>query len=120
MAELDKMLIKVVNESSDRSEWTHISYVDKELYRRFMEEKGLETTDLNDVLSRWAKEDFNANLPMSSKNDILVLKHLVKDFYKRAHPELYIDSNTDRQGWMRVWLSKKIKEELRIYGSDCF
>lgn len=120
MAELTKVLIKVLNEEHDTPEWTHISYVDYDLYHAFMERKGLQTTDLNDCLSRWAKEDFNTELAMCSKNDIRVLKVLVKDFYKRAHPELYIESPTDRQGWLRVWLTKKIKEELNIYGKECF
>lgn len=120
MAELTKMLIKVVNESHDRAEWTHISYVDEALYKKFIEEKHIETTDLNDYLSRWAHEDFNAQLAMSSKNDIIVLKELVKGFYRRAHPEIFIDSPTDRQGWLRVWLTKKMKEELNIYGEECF
>lgn len=120
MSDLTKVLIKVVNEATDQIEWTHISYVDDTLYKRFMEEKGLQTTDLNQVLSRWAKEDFNIDTQMSCKRDIEILKYLVKDFYKRAHPELYIDSPTDRQGWLRVWISKKIKEELKIYGEECF
>ena len=55
-----------------------------------------------------------------ANGEIEVLKGLVKNFYKRAHPELYIDSPTDRQGWLRVWLTKKIKEELKIYGEQCF
>lgn len=120
MAELRKVLIKVVNEDHDRSEWTHISYIDRNLYDRFIESKRIDTIDLNDYLSRWAKEDFNIDLAMSSKNDIRVLKILVKNFYKRAHPELFINSSTDRQGWFRVWLTKKIKEELKIYEKQCF
>nr|DAM10886.1 MAG TPA: hypothetical protein [Caudoviricetes sp.] len=120
MAKLGKVIIKVVNEEHDRAEWTHISYIDDDLYKRFMKAKTLETTDLNDIISRWAKEDFNIHLAMSSKNDIKVLKELVKDFYRRAHPELYIESNTDRQGWFRVWLTRKMKEELNIYGEECF
>lgn len=120
MAELSKVLIKVVNEEHDRAEWTHISYIDKSLYENFLEEKSIETVELNDYISRWAKEDFNISLAMCSKNDIRVLKELVKDFYRRAHPELYIESPTDRQGWLRVWLTRKIKEELKIYGEQCF
>lgn len=120
MAELKKVLIKVVNEDHDRSEWTHISYIDRSLYNKFIYREGVETIDLNDYLSRWAKEDFNADLAMSSKNDIKVLKELVKDFYRRAYPELFISSSTDRQGWFRVWLTKKIKEELKIYEKQCF
>lgn len=120
MAELGKIVIKVVNEAHDRAEWTHISYIDKVLYDKFMKKEHIESIELNDYLSRWVKEDFNIDLAMSSKNDIRVLKELVKDFYKRAHPELYIESHTDRQGWLRVWLTKKIKEELKIYGEECF
>lgn len=120
MAELCKVLIKVVNEEHDSTEWTHISYVDSGLYKSFMDHEKIETTDLNDYLSRWAKEDFNITTAMASKNDIRVLKELVKDFYKRAHPELFIESNTDRQGWFRVWLTKKMKEELNIDGKECF
>lgn len=120
MADLGKIVIKVVNEAHDRVEWTHISYIDNTLYMRFLKEKQIETIDLNDYLSRWAKEDFNVDIAMASKNEIRVLKELVKDFYKRAHPELYIDSSTDRQGWFRVWLTRKIKEELNIYGEECF
>lgn len=120
MTNLAKVLIKVVNESHDRIEWTHISYIDEGLYKRFLEEKNIETSDMNDYLSRWAKEDFNIELSMSSKNDIRVLKELVKDFYHRAHPELYIESPTDRQGWLRVWITRKMKEELKIYGEECF
>lgn len=120
MADFDKLLIKVVNESHDQAEWTHFSYVDGELFSRFLKEKGLGTGDMNDVLSRWAHEDFGVELAMSSKRDIEILKMIVKDFYKRAHPDLYIESSTDRQGWLRVWISRKMKEELGIYGKECF
>lgn len=120
MAEFEKVLIKVVNEEHDKAEWTHISYIDRSLYRMFLEKKNIDSSDMNDYISRWAKEDFNINLAMSSKNDIRILKNLVKDFYKRAHPELFIESPTDRQGWIRVWLTRKMKEELNIYGKECF
>lgn len=120
MADLTKLLLKVVNDRTDKVEWVHFSYVSRTLLNKFMTEKGLESTDMNEVFSRWAKEDFNAELSMASTRDIEILKHLIKDFYKRAHPELFISSATDRQGWVRVWLSKKLKEELKIYGKECF
>lgn len=120
MAELTKLLLKVVNEEKDKIDWVHLSYVNKDLLTTFMEKKDIETTDMNEIISRWAKEDFNVDLLMSSTRDIRVLKHLIKDFYKRAHPELFIDSPTDRQGWVRVWFSRKMREELNIYGKECF
>lgn len=115
-----KLVIKILNEPSDRVEWVHLAYIDKNLYDRFLHEKNIESTDMNEQISRWAKEDFNIELSMSSSRDLYILRGLVKDFYKRAHPELFIDSVTDRQGWIRVWITKKMREELRIYGEECF
>lgn len=118
--ELRKFLVKMINQKRDRAEWVHVSYVDAKLYDIFMSRKHIDSSDLNDYLSRWVKEDFNVDLAMSSDRDLFIMKELIKDFYKRAHPELYIESSTDRQGWVRVWLSKKMKEELNIYGKECF
>lgn len=115
-----KLLIKVVNEQTENVEWTHISYISPDIYNRYMKENNLTSADLNDVISRWCYEDFRVKLPMSTNKDIAVLKSLIKDFYKRAHPELYIESPTDRQGWIRIWLTKKMKEDLKIYGEERF
>lgn len=116
--ELHKIVLKVLNTERDKIEWVHVSYMDRNLYNRFVQENDLKYSDLNDYFSRWAKEDFNITLSMSSTNDIKVLKKLVRGYYKRAHPEIFIDSTTDRQGWMRMWLTRKIKEELKIYGEE--
>lgn len=113
-------MIKVINESYENPEWEHVCYMDKELYQQFLKERNAERYELAEFLCRWAKEDFNVDLSMSKKSDIIILKHLVRDFYKRAHPELYIDSETDRQGWIRVWITKKIREELNIHDTKCF
>lgn len=115
-----KLIIKILNELTDRVEWVHLSYIDRELYKKFLDAKGIDTTEMNDVLSRWVKEDFNFETTMTTTRDIIILKQLVKDFYRSAHPELYIESPTDRQGWLRVWLTRKMKEELRIYGKEYF
>lgn len=111
-----KLILKLVNEVTDKVEWIHLCYIDNALYSKFLKATELCTTDMNDIISRWAKEDFNIELNMSSSKDIEILKELIKDFYKRAHPELVIESATDRQGWVRVWITKKMKEELEHYG----
>lgn len=52
---------------------------------------------------------------MSHLNDVFILKKLIREYYKTAHPHIFIESSTDRQGWTRTWITKKMKEELKIH-----
>lgn len=113
-----KILIKVLDTSTRKVRWVHFCYIERELYNRFMYEKGLRNIDMNEILCRWCKEDFNIDVAMSSTKDLYILKTVVMDFYKRAHPDLFWESRTDRQGWLRVWVTRKIKEDLNIYGEE--
>lgn len=113
-----KVVIKVLDATSEKIKWIHLCYLEESLYRKFCEDKQIQPTDFNEVLARWCKEDFDLELSMSSSKDLYLLKGAVKDFYKRAHPDIYVDSVTDRQGWLRVWVTRKIKEELNLYGRE--
>ena len=116
---MTKIVIKLLNEATDRVEWVHLCYMDRDLYNQFLKRKELSSNDLNAELSRWCKEDFGIELAMSRKQDILVLKGIVKDFYRTAHPDLFVENqSTDHQGWFRVWITRKIKEDLGIYGNE--
>lgn len=66
-----------------------------------------------DCVSRWAKEDFNIDLPMSTYKDIAILRELVLDKYSNAYPHLVRKTETDRQGWMRVWVSNHMERDLQ-------
>lgn len=112
---LAKVKIKVINDSTDQFEWFHICYVDENLYLNFLEKIGCTRREVSDYIAKWVMNDFNYELTMTHSNDILILKRLVKDFYRKAYPSLYIDSNTDRQGWVRTWMTKKMQEELKYY-----
>ena len=113
---LAKVKIKVVNDETDNFEWFHICYVDEALYLEFLHEMGCTRREVASYISKWVLNDFNLNLTMSHSNDILVMKRLVKDFYKKAYPHLYIENPTDRQGWLRTWMTNKMKEELKYHG----
>ena len=110
-----KLVIKVLNTKHERVEWVHLCYVKKDLYNQFLTEKGYLSQDMNAVISRWIREDFNTDIAMSSSQDIVLLKGLLKDFYKRAHPEFFMDNDVDRQGWTRTWVTRKMMEELKLY-----
>ena len=113
-----KVLLKVLDANDDRIKWVHLCYLSSDLYNKFIYERDMKTIDMNDILSRWCKEEFLVDLHMATSKDIHLLKELVKDFYKRAHPEYVLDSKTDRQGWLRVWITRKMMEELKIYGKE--
>ena len=115
MENCTKILLKVLNINKNQVEWVHFCYIDQELYNKFLNEKNPQGEPMNATIARWCNEDFCVDLNMSSTTDVIMLREIVKDFYKRAHPDVYIDSKTDRQGWLRVWVTRKIKEELRIY-----
>lgn len=115
---LKKVLIKVINDETDKFEWCHIAYTNEELYTSFLQDMDCSRLEFANYVSKWVYEDFNLELTMAHKNDILILKELVKDRYSKAHPHLYIKSGTDRQGWIRVWLSKKMEEEIKYYGKQ--
>lgn len=112
---LAKVKIKAVNDETDQFEWFHVCYVDENLYLSFLEKMGCTRREVAVYISKWVLDDFNLNLTMSHSNDILILKRLVKDFYRKSYPHLYIDSQTDRQGWIRTWMTNKMKEELKYY-----
>lgn len=113
---LKKVQIKVIDDISDSIKWEHVAYVDRDLYDVFLHDMGCSRAEFANYIAKWVKQDFNYTITMAHRNDIEVAKALVKKRYQKAYPELFVDSPTDRQGWMRMWLNKKMKDELKYYG----
>lgn len=111
--ELIKVLLKVLNEDKDELTWEHLCYAPKDLYLTFLQRRHIERSAFADYISAWAKEDFNIELPMTTSKDIEILKILILDKYSSIYPHLIRNSNTDRQGWIRVWISSHMEKELR-------
>lgn len=110
--DLIKFLVKVLDENTDKVSWEHICYAPRELYLQFLKKKGLERSQMADYVARWAKEDFNVELAMTTSKDIQILRELVLDKYKSAYPHLMRQTDTDRQGWMRVWVSNHMERDM--------
>lgn len=110
-----KLLVRVYTDDSEEFHWIHFCYVDDELYKKFIaiHEDGI---SLNDLLARWCKKDFNIDSKMDKLEDVSQLKNLIKDVYKERYPELFRDSRTDRQGWTRIWVMEKMREEIELNG----
>ena len=108
-----KVLLKITDPETNASRWVHLCYVDDDIYREYLQYRNETICYMNEILSRWAAEDFKVTLSMNSIEDILALKSLVKEFYREKYPEVFRDSTSDRQGWLRIWMNNKMQEELK-------
>lgn len=113
-----KLLIKVTEPVPDtlggKIKWVHLCYVPEELCRTYKEEKPEDFYNLNATLARWAKADFGEELSVEKVEDLDTLKSLIREFCKKVYPDIYLEQATDRQGWLRVWVTKKMKEDLQV------
>ena len=106
-----KVLIKIHDNETDADKWVHLCYIDSDLFSKFVT---VASEPLNEYIREWARVDFKEALSINSTDDILKLKALIFKFYKHKYPELCRESKTDRQGWVRVWITSRLKEELGI------
>ena len=109
---LIKFILKVLDENRDKLVWEHLCYAPSDLYKRYLAAFQMERSEMGEAVSRWAREDFNFELPMTTAKDIQVLRELVLDKYSSAYPHLMRKSNTDHQGWIRVWVSTHMEKDL--------
>lgn len=110
-----KILLKIVDPETNQPRWVHLCYADGNTYAEYLNEhpNTSESSEfMNTTLSRWAKEDFDIDLAMDNLEDMATLKSHVKELYREKYPEIYRDSNTDRQGWLRLWVNNKMKEDM--------
>lgn len=110
-----KILLKILHEDKDAALWTHLCYVDSDLYNAYIEHFNVISSDLNGILARWIQETLNVEMVITKKRDLEIARGLIKDYYSRVYPEIYIESESDRQGWMRVFVTQKMKEDLGPY-----
>lgn len=96
--------------------WVHVCYVNAELYNLYMAETGMTTAQWNEILTRWCYEEFHYECAMSTTRDLELLKGLVKDRARKIYPDIFYSvGKTDRQGWMRIWVEKKMREDIHEY-----
>ena len=105
-----KLLLKI--SENDKEKWVHLCYILTDLYQRYLKEQDYTGNDLNELLSKWCEADFGTKLSMRSSEDIQTLKDLVHKSAKDKYPEIYFEATTDRQGWVRIWVTKHMEEVL--------
>lgn len=109
-----KLLIKLIDSSmatDQNPKWVHLCYVDSDIYKEFLQSpKG--ATTINEMIIDWCKSDFNQAIDMATTSDLEILKGLVKKYYSELYPDLYRESEIDRQGWIRIWVTSHLKQEV--------
>lgn len=115
---LTKVILKIRDPQSNTHKWIHLCYIPQALFEEYRKATQQGFTNLNETLARWAKEDFNEELSVETAAELDKLKTLVKQHYKQLYSEIYLEQTTDRQGWLRVWITKKIREELKLDGKQ--
>ena len=111
--DLIKFLVKVLDENRNELVWEHVCYAPRELYLTYLKRFGLERFEMADALSKWAKTDFNVDIPVTTEKDIRIIKELIYDKYRNIYPNIARISNTDHQGWVRVWVSYHMERDLK-------
>ena len=106
-----KLLLKIKNPDEACERWVHLCYVDSDVFTEFSK-LPLHDMPLNSILSGWCKEDFDVDLPLQTTEELATFRNLIKEQYKTKYPELFRESETDRQGWTRIWVTNKMKESI--------
>ena len=109
-----KLSFNMVDEVDNRKKSIHFCYVERALLEEFMRARGYENRAkvVNDV-AEWVQHDFNIELSLSEKKDMLILRELIVDKYKRLHPNLFLRDVKNVGSWMRVWISEHMSRELK-------
>lgn len=99
-----KLLVKV--HDGKEQVWRHFSYVPSALVNLY-EKNG---TKLSEAILGWVKSDTGVDI--TDYASLLLAKSKIREIYKSKFPDMYLESDIDRQGWVRLWVIEHIKEEL--------
>ena len=112
---LSKILIKVLDDAGN-SKWVHLCYIPEVLYEQYKTLRAQDIADLNQTIVRWVKADFDQDIQLFTITDLDQVKSLVKNHYKNTYPDVYLEQSTDRQGWLRVRITRNMRKDLGIDG----
>jgi hypothetical protein len=60
------------------------------------------------------EEDFGYKA-LGKLYDVDKLKGLIRELYRVRYPEIYTESKTDNQGWIRLWYKNHMEEAIKCY-----
>lgn len=110
--DIQKINLKVTREGKEG--WVHFCYVAPKTKLKFDALVNVLKQSPNHWVNKWAREQFD--LEVDTWEDLDTLKAEIRASYKLLYPDIFVDSNTDNQGWLRVWYTQNMELELIKYG----
>lgn len=99
----------------DKEKWVHFCYIPAELKEEFDEKVNEYNMPLGTWVTKWANEDFEI-VDIENPDTLDLLRDKIKEKYKHTYPDIYRESATDAQGWLRVWVIQHMREEVDMSG----
>ena len=114
MNKKQKLLIKVVDR--DEWKWVHLCHIDRKLFSQFKQLYPEDTFVLSTFITLWVKEDFQVNMSMVYKKNVLQLRSLIETWYRREYPELYVKNcpgdSRRISSLTSIWLTQHMQYEI--------
>lgn len=110
--ELSKFMLKIRKKTEN--EWVHFCYVPFSTREAFYAKVSVKGWLNNEWVRHWAKNDFGLKT-IDTVNGLVELKQAIKDWASEKYPEIYeknYDGALDKQGWIRVWVTQHMEEEI--------
>lgn len=123
LAQQKKVVLKVSDSKAYGFKWVHFCYMSGDLYSRFFSVTGIEKSELGTYLSSWAEKDFNMqHVPVNTSDDVANLIAIINNHFAKQYTELYNNptENPSIRGWVRMWLSGHMREEILARSDDLY
>ena len=110
MVIMEKIQLKAFDRRRNQQCWFHFCYLPTDTCMPYKSK--FKSTNMDALIKSWLKQDFD--LDVVNMEDVYTAKELIKKLYAEVYPEVFLESEGDRQGWTRVWLTNKIKHLLEV------
>lgn len=113
--ELSKVQFKVTLNDGESFSWIHFCYAPTEVKEDFDRIVNIDKMISNHWIEKWMLKEFGL-VYTDDYDGFLLVKETIKDKYKILYPDFFLPSLTDSQGWLRVWYTNNMIEELAKRG----
>ena len=108
MVLMKKIQLRLFDAKRNQNYWFHFCYIPEYIWGKYQSK--FHVNNMDTTIKTWIKEDFE--LEVIRMEDIYEVKERIKKIYGQLHPDIFLEGDSDRQGWTRVWLCAKMKKLL--------
>lgn len=92
--------------------WVHFCYVDRKVKRKFERKVNVNSLLHNHWMTYWAGVEFGL-FDIETAEGLELLRTEIRDKYRKKYPDIFRDTDFDRQGWVGIWFKENMELELR-------